>query len=1293
MATLLLGAAGAAIGGSIGGTVLGVSAAAIGQAVGATIGRAVDQRLMAALAPATKQEGPRLETLDVMTSEEGAPLYDICGRAAIAGEVIWAAKLKEVSKTTTQKVGSGKSKQKVESTNYSYFASFAVSLGEGPLSGFGRVWANGEPLDLTKLLNEGRFRFYPGSETQVPDPLIEAIEGSSPAYRGTAYVVFEDLPLADFNNAVPQIKVEVFGPSGEMEQLVKGVNVIPGSTGWGYMPKVVQKQAYGSYGEVVWQQPDNANRYRGISDWNVSIDHMENVLPNADTVSLVVAWFGTDLRAGLCEVEPRVEDATKTTDVPWTASGLTLSTANEVSRTPDGKPAYGASPADISVIEAIKDLRARGKRVLLYPFVMMDITADQALPDPSGEGEQGAYPWRGRIIPRTGESVAAEVAAFMGTAAPSDFTAGTGTVTYSGPQEWRFRRFILHLAHLAAAAGGVDAFLIGTEMRGLSMTPDTPGSYPFVTALKTLAADVRSVLPSSLISYGADWSEYHSHQDGNDLRFHLDPLWSDSNIDFVGIDNYLPISDWRPGTSHLDYDPARGHTSPYSLDYLKGNIEGGEYWDWYYQTDADRAAQIRTPIEDLAYGEPWVYRQKAVRDWQAYAHHERLDGVRNASATGWTPGSKPVWFTELGCPAVTFGANQPNVFYAPKSSESFLPWFSVGVRDDFMQRQYLRASLEWWRDNGGSIVDVDNVQVWCWDARPWPEFPLQTSLWSDGPDWFSGHWLNGRAGAAPAAEAIERRLIKYHGMTPGDFNLTACYGQIDGYPASAPIGFRNYLQPLEIGLALQSHEAGGQVLVEARGAAITVPEVREAVFIDAANGALFTAKRGALEDVAATAIVRFLDGLGDYERVSTRAMIGSGQEGGASTAESPLVMDFAAGTAAAEHLLRAAADGRENLTFRLPRSSTSVRPGVIVPVLIGDGIPRPMMVERVVEGETKSVELRSYNHGSFAPTGNVMRPATARSLQGSSAVIARFLDLPTLPGSIAEEWDSLVAFHSDPWPQSVVWAKSADDTTGFAQAGETVLRSTIGETTSSFAAGSPHTWQEAGVTVKLHSGTLTSASPIDVLNNGNALAIEHADGWEVLQFRDAQLIGQREWLLTGLLRGRLGTECVIAAADLAAGATVVVLDIALQPLGLGSTEIGLQRHIRFGPSQDDVSTHSVRPHTGQAVGRRPYAPCHLRAAQNGGDTTLTWVRRTRQDAEADWRDGVADTPVGEASERYAVEVVSGGTVAHAAEVTAPAFTYTAAQAAADGVSAPFTMRVAMVSDTYGPGAWSSLAIA
>lgn len=72
-------------------------------------------------------------------------------------------------------------------------------------------------------------------------------------------------------------------------------------------------------------------------------------------------------------------------------------------------------------------------------------------------------------------------------------------------------------------------------------------------------------------------------------------------------------------------------------------------------------------------------------------HHERIDGIRNGLPTVWRPGSKPIRFTEYGCPAVDKGTNTPNRFYDPKSSESALPHHSTGAEDPYIQLQYFRA--------------------------------------------------------------------------------------------------------------------------------------------------------------------------------------------------------------------------------------------------------------------------------------------------------------------------------------------------------------------------------------------------------------------------------------------------------------------------------------------------------------------------------------------------------------------------------------------------------------------------
>src|SRR5690606_1168452 len=223
--------------------------------------------------------------------------------------------------------------------------------------------------------------------------------------------------------------------------------------------------------------------------------------------------------------------------------------------------------------------------------------------------------------------------------------------------------------------GGVDSVIIGTEMRGVTWARSAAATYPAVTHLKTLAADVRALLPGAEIGYAADWTEYFGHQpqDGSgDVYYHLDPLWADANIDFIGIDWYAPLGDWRDGTEHADAALAQTSHDP---AYLRGNVEGGEGYDWYYASAADRDAQIRTPITD-GYGAPWVFRYKDVRAWWSNAHHDRPGGVPAGSPTVWVPQSKPVRFMELGCPAADKGANQPNVFYDPKSSESALPCYS-----------------------------------------------------------------------------------------------------------------------------------------------------------------------------------------------------------------------------------------------------------------------------------------------------------------------------------------------------------------------------------------------------------------------------------------------------------------------------------------------------------------------------------------------------------------------------------------------------------------------------------------
>lgn len=545
------------------------------------------------------------------------------------------------------------------------------------------------------------------------------------------------------------------GADPTMESLMRSVTIIPGATEFGIGTTLVTS------GGV----PKNFYAAQSGSDFESSLDDLISVAPHLKHVSLVVAWHGTDLRCGECEIRPKVEiGSLPTSPYQWQVGNVTRGAAQVVSQI-EGKPAYGGAPADRSVFEAIAALKSRGLMVTLYPFVMMDIPAANSLPSPYGGNSQPSYPWRGRITchPASGQAgsvdgsnaAAVQVANFFGSAAVSNFSwnAAELRVNYSGPDSWRFERFVLHMATIAAAAGADDILLCG-ELVNLTRVRGAGGTYPAVSAMTALAAKVRAIVgPSVKISYAADWSEFHSHQISGDLRFYLDPLWANENIDYVGIDNYFPLADWRDGFSHADW--LAGHTSMHDLFYLQQNIEGGELFDWFYASESDRANQIRTPITDGAYGEPWVFRQKDIRSWWSNEHHDRLAGSRQASPTAWVPQSKPIVFTELGCAAVDKGANQPNVFLDPKSSESHSPHFSNGRPDAAAQRAFLEASLDYWRPDGSNnngMIDFDRISIWTWDARPYPVFPIEADLFGDAGNWITGHWITGRAEAGRAFE-------------------------------------------------------------------------------------------------------------------------------------------------------------------------------------------------------------------------------------------------------------------------------------------------------------------------------------------------------------------------------------------------------------------------------------------------------------------------------------------------------------------------------------------------------------
>ncbi len=1226
MATLVLSAAGAALGGSVGGALAGVSSLALGRAAGAAFGSILDRSISGG-SSRTIERG-KVDRLRVMGSSEGAVLPRVFGRIRLAGQVIWSSRFLESTNTT--RVGAKGSRQQVR--DYSYSVSLAIALCEGEIVRVGRIWADGLPLDQSTL----SFRVHTGSESQLPDPLITAIEGNTmvPAYRGTAYIVFENLDIQPFGNRIPQFNFEVFrsaknGSDGKLlpSSLIQGVSLIPGTGEYSLCTIPVNlKDNTGSI------KTTNVHNDQGVPDIIASLDQLDAELPNVKSVSLVVTWFGDDLRCNHCNLQPAVEQHDQDGhELHWSVNGISRSQAKLVSKI-EGRPAFGGTPCDSAVIQAIQYLNAIGKQVLFYPFVLMDIMTNNQLSDPwSDATSQPAIPWRGRISlsvapgqpnspDKTNESTT-QVLKFFGSAQPADFNIINNNVIYNGPNEWSFRRFILHNAFLSKASGGVSAFCIGSELPGLTQIRGENNFYPTVEALRDLARDVRLVVGKhTKIGYAADWSEYfghHPNDNSGDINFHLDPLWSDPEIDFIGIDNYMPISDWRDSPNHIDI----GYSSIYSDEYLSNNISGGEGFDWYYKNDKDRDEQIRTKIFDDNYNEDWIFKYKDLKNWWSKLHFNRSLGIRSNYSTEWIPQSKPIWFTELGCPAINKGANQPNVFQDSMSSESATPYFSNGGSDEYMQYCYLKSHLRHWEQplNNpesnvylGQMVDLGRIHVWAWDSRPWPDFPSRIETWADGKNYLLGHWINGRTTLFPLAELV----FEITNKIKNENFMYFLESSVSGYLIDSIESVRESVNKLEIFFGFDIFESSGLVYFSQKKYK-SYYELNNLDFVINNNENNINSIRKSSYDISNFVSISYIKNDFDYQIGVLDSSYVEFKHGNALNINFPIVSSISEAQLVADRLLIEEILSRDLFSFCVGNSKSIMEPGDIIQVGNNDNFEKFIInkieISDIIKLDASKIQNNLYK--DFSIKNDLININSFKSQSQAHVVIC---DLPHLPGE-----DGLIgpyiAVSKNPWMGSI--SVYFYENSGHLSFLSNVYSSAIiGEILDEIRPAHAGIWMNSSIRIKIYSGNLQGIETGSVFEWGNLAAVRSVGSseWEIIQFGLASLVeAPGIYELSCLLRGQMGTE-YLSKNVVSECSEFVLLSGGLVKIGLEASLVGLKRNILVGPSSKNYTDLSYLdiPISISKICLQPYGPVHLKFNKiQNGEFNFSWIHRNFSDTD------------------------------------------------------------------------------
>lgn len=274
---------------------------------------------------------------------------------------------------------------------------------------------------------------------------------------------------------------------------------------------------------------------------------------------------------------------------------------------------------------------------------------------------------------------------------------------------------------------------------------------------------------------------------------------------------------------------------------------------------------------------------------------------------------------------------------------------------------------------------------------------------------------------------------------------------------------------------------------------------------------------------------------------------------------------------------------------------------------------------------------------------------------------------------------------ASPWPGAeAIWRAAGGS---FERIALAAVPAVVGRTLDDLSAGPASRWDYAnGVRVQLAAGALSSADDLRIFGGANVAALRRADGaWEIFQFGAAELVAENTYRLSRLLRGQLGTEWAMGD-PLPAGAPFVLLDASLVAVARGTDLLGRSFDYRVGAASLDIGSANMTNLSASIgpVALMPWSPVHLRGARTDDGILLSWIRRTRKGGDS-W--DTVEVPLGEASEAYRVEILSGASVVRALESAVPQVLYESADELADFGAAQTALgiRVAQLSALVGAG--------
>lgn len=548
--------------------------------------------------------------------------------------------------------------------------------------------------------------------------------------------------------------------------------------------------------------------------------------------------------------------------------------------------------------------------------------------------------------------------------------------------------------------------------------------------------------------------------------------------------------------------------------------------------------------------------------------------------------------------------------------------------------------------------------------------------------------------AAPEAtylDGVISRQCARAGLTAGQIDVTDLSSVVvRGFAVSQVTPVRTVIEMLGLSYQFDAFESAGKIKFRRRGqtSVATIPYADLGASESDVVEPLPFSRASDLE-LPSEIVVKYANAINDFQDAaeSSDRMVTTGK----STEVTELAI--ALSPTEAKRIAEIRANDITNSVVRveglsLLRNYAALEPCDPITVTADDdGSVYRLRVLRIQDGVVRKIDAAlddsSVSTGVANSDENYVESGTVSAKTGT---VIDLLDIPILRDSdddIGHYAAVAKASNEGTWPGAALFR--GQNNAGYesvATFSDRTYIGTISGTLGTFADGSA-VFDEVNTISVAGVGTLESYTRDQILE-GTARPL--AIGDEVVYYRDAVVGAPGAYTLTGLLRGQRGTEWAVSTHS-ASERVVQLKESGLRRVLQTTGQVGVALDYKGVTNGSAVDTVSPTSFTNTSIGKRPFSPVDVRASRDSlSGIVLTWKRRTRLATRFVGTSGIS-VPLGETSEAYEVDIMSGSTVKRTISTTSPTASYSSSQQQADfgSVQTSVSVRIYQVSAIYGRG--------